>query len=490
MSEQLTVINQDAIAGQAGRQLPVLRAVNVKTVGGLLLALLVLLMFFSRTIYHARLPAVTAVRPFVGRLFSQEVSRGVAAFAEVENIFAPLPGTVGEVLVSKGDFVEQGQELIRMSFDSAQAERRLRELQNSRGRIQADIQSLHLQIERVERQIANLLAETPDDDYISTLQLDTLEIDIRLALAEFRHARDAYNDLRDLYDRDEEPRRQARLARDRAGATLERLRLQRDDLERSMQRQIEQQYEQARQRELSSQTRLADLQADIAAFRLSLQSRSLDLAGVSLQEEPYRTALEDFEAYAVITAPVSGTLLSLGAVRGEQVRENQLLAEVGIAGEFIIECTISLDNNFVTPGDSAALTNMSHRLTGTVLSITPTAQGKTVRVGFSSESVAPGETFDVTFQQESDTTFTLVPNSAVRQDNNGFFLNQIRRRDGIMGREFYLARVDVLPGDSDSRHTAILGGITFFEPIAGISSRAVSPGDVILLENEGDFFEK
>jgi len=462
---------------------------NVKMVGGLLLALLVLLMFFSRTLYEARLPSVTAVRPSVGRLSKLEVSRGVAAFAEVENVFAALPGIVEEVLVREGDSVEQGQELLRMSFDATHAERRLEELQNSRGRIQSEIQNLHLQIERVDRQIANLLAETPDDNYISAHQLDTLDVDIRLAQAELRHARDIYNELRYFYDRNEEPRRSARLARDRASGNLERLQLQRQEAQRSIERQIEQQAEQAQQQERTNLTRLADLQADVASFGLSLQSRNLDLAGISLQEEPYRRALEDFESYAVITAPVSGRVLSLGAVRGEQVRENQPLAEIGVAGEFVVQCVVSLDNNFVTPGDSAALTNMSHRITGTVLSVTPTAQGKTVRVGLSSDSVTPGETFDVTFQQESDISFTLIPNGALRQDNDGFFVNQIRRRDGIMGREFYLARVDVLIGDSDNRNTAIIQGITFFEPIAHISSRSVFPGDVIRLENEGDFFE-
>jgi len=465
------------------------RGVNVKSVGAIFLALIVLLIFFSRTIYEHNLPRVTAVRPHVGRLSKLEVSRGVAAHAEVESVFAAVTGIVEYLLVREGEVVEEGQDLLRLSFDRADAERRLADLQNSRGRISNDIQNLNLQIERINRQIADLTSETYVEEYISRHQLDTLAVDIRMAQTELGFARDTYSDLRGYYDRDDEARRRARLDVDRARTRLESLQLQQQEAERNIGRQQERERESVIEREQDRQNRLADLEGEVASLQNSVRSRNLDLAGISLQEEPYRRALEEFETFAVITAPVSGTVLSTNIVSGELVRENQLMVSVGIAGEFVVECVVSLDNNFVAPGDSVVLTNMSHTITGTVLSITPAAHGKIIQVGFSSDAVSPGETFDVTFQKDSETTFTLIPNGALRQDNDGFFVNQIRRRDGIMGTEYYLARVNVFIGDSDNRNTAIIQGITFFEPIAHISSRAVSPGDVIVLENEGDFFE-
>jgi len=465
---------------------------NVKKVGAIFLALIVLLIFFSRTIYEHNLPRVTAVRPQVGRLSKLEVSRGVAAHAEVENIFAAVTGIVEEVLVREGEAAQEGQELLHLSFDRADAERRLADLQNSRGRINNDIQNLNLQIERLNRQIADLTNESYVEEYVSRHQLDTLAVDIRMARAELDFARDVYNDARDnrsRYDESHEAYRRARLDMDRAQARLQSLQLQQQEAERSFERQQERERESVTEREQSRQTRLADLQGEVASLQNTVRSRGLDLEGISLQEEPYRRALEDFETFAVITAPTSGTVLSMNVVSGELVRENQLMASVGVTGEFVVECIVSLDNNFVIPGDLAELSNMSHRLTGTVLNVTPAAHGKIVQVGFTSDQVTPGETFDVTFRKDSETTFTLVPNGALRQDNDGFFVNQVRRRDGIMGTEYYLTRVPVFIGDSDNSNTAIVQGITFFEPIAHISSRSVSPGDVIFLENEADFFE-
>jgi len=484
-NEQMTISDEGAgfVTRQGEQQLGhkaprFLPRLNVKRVGAIFLTLIVLLIFFSRTIYEHNLPRVTAVRPQTGRLSNLEVSRGIAAHAEVENIFAVVTGTVEEVLVREGEVVEEGQELLRLSFDRADAERRLADLQNSRGRISNDIQNLNLQIERLNRQIEDLMR----GEDISRHSLDMLSLDLRQAQSDLRFARDAYRDIRDYYDRDDPQRRQAWREVERAQTRVQSLQLQYEETARNIERQEE-------ESERTRHTRFADLQGEIAALQNSVSSRNLDLAGINLQEDPYRRALEDFETYAVITAPTSGTVLALNVGRGELVRDNQLMAVVGVAGEFVVEATVSLDNNFIVPGDNAELTNMSHFITGTVLNITPTAQGKTVRVGFSSDAVAPGETFDVTFQKDGETAFTLVPNGALRQDNDGFFVNQIRRRDGIMGREYYLARLPVFIGDSDNRNTAIIQGITFFEPIAHISSRAVSPGDVVVLENESDFFE-
>jgi len=488
---QWTMDNKDALSPERQDYLVYRKTprVNIKKVGAIFLALIILLIFFSRTIYEHNLPRVTAVRPQTGRLSKLEVSRGVAAHAEVENIFAMVTGTAHDVLVREGEAVEAGQALLHLSFDRANAERRLADLQNSRDRIANDIQNLNLQIDRVNRQINTLLSETYEAEYISRHQLNTLDVDIRMAEIELDFARQAYNDVRDREERDDDARRRARLDINRARTRLESLQLQQQETERNIERQQERERESIALLEQSRESRLADLRGEIASLQNNVQSRNIDLAGISLQEEPYRAALEDFETFAVITAPVSGTILSMNIVSGELVRENQLMVSVGLAGEFVVECVVSMDNNFVVPGDSAELTNMSHRVIGTVLSVTPTAHGKTVQVGFSSEAVTPGETFDVTFRKESDTTFTLVPNGALRQDNDGFFVNQIRRRDGIMGTEYYLARVNVFIGDSDNSNTAIVQGIIFFEPIVHISSRAVSPGDIVVLENESDFFE-
>lgn len=450
-----------------------------KIIGAVFLILLLVLIFFSKTIYGYNLPVVTAVEPSNGRLSKLEISTGIVDWANTDNLYAAVGGKVEDVLVKEGDVVTGGQELYRLSFDRDEAERKLREIQNSRSKLQNDIQAINLKLDRQNWYIDELLSETYEEEYVSSYDMDAIAIDIRKAREELRDTRERYEDGE-----------ATELDVDKARYNLQALQLKQEELERKFKEQQQQAKKSAEENEKSQQSKLLTYEFDAAALKLDLQQKNIELNSLSIQEEPYRKALSDFETYAVVTAPADGTVISLNAVKGETVRAEQLVASIGIGGTFELECGISLDNNFVIPGDTVELSNSSHVVDGTVSKITPTAQNKLVTIELASDKVNPGETFDVTFKKDSDVTYTLVPNGALNHDNDGYFLNLIKRRDGILGKEYYLERLDVYIGDSDSKNTAVVQGITFFEPIAQISDKPVSPGDVISLKNVGDFFEK
>jgi hypothetical protein len=58
-----------------------------------------------------------------------------------------------------------------------------------------------------------------------------------------------------------------------------------------------------------------------------------------------------------------------------------------------------------------------------------------------------------------------------------------------MGEEYYLERLNIFTGDSDHQNTAVIRGITFFEPIVLTSNKALSAGLAVSLKNPEDFFE-
>lgn len=452
--------------------------VNRKTAGGLFLGLLLLLIFFSKTIYSYNLPAVTAVKPENGRLSKLEMSTGVVDFADVEDLYAAVGGTVGEVLVKEGDTVTEGQELLRLTFDRDEAERKLREIQNSRSKLHTDIQSINLKLEKLGRYVSDLNDETYEEEKASTYELDLISVEIRKAKAELADVRERHEDG-EATD----------LELEKARYNLQSQYIKYDELEKKLAEQEEKDKESLEEKEKSRESKLKDYEADIAALKLDLQLKNIDISNLSIQEEPYKKALKDFDEYAVITALTGGTVVSLDISKGETIKENQLIASIGTSGEFNVDCSISLDNNFVIPGDVCELSNTSHVISGVVEKVKPASQGKTVSISFTSDEVATGETFDITFKKDSVTTYTLVPNGALKQDNDGYFLNQIKRRDGVLGKEFYLERIDIYIGDSDNRNTVITQGITFFEPIMLLSDKPAEAGDTISLENAGDFFE-
>ena len=416
-------------------------SLNKKTVGGAFLLLLVLLIFCSKTVYNHNLPLINAVKPQSGRLSKLEMSSGLAAWAEIERVYIPLSGLCGEVLVKEGEMVTAGQPLISLEFDSEEAQRRLREIAASRARLQIDIENIQLRLQRLERA-----------DGSAGYAADNLA-------KEIAQAQNALDDAQILFELGDISQRDVNAAEE----ALENLYLKGDRA-------------------------AVDYVADTAALNLDLRAKQLELSNLSLQEEPYRQALADYEAYAELTAPIGGQLISISAQKGARLNENALLAEIGAGQEFIVECSISLDNNFVLPGDTCELSNSAHVLKGTVSRITPTERGKTVAISLVSAEATAGETFDIVFEKESSTTYTLVPNGALNQDNEGYFLYQVKRRDGMLGKEYYLERLNVYIGDSDSNNTAIIKGILFFEPLVLTSDKPVGAGDVVRLTNVGDFF--
>jgi hypothetical protein len=161
---------------------------------------------------------------------------------------------------------------------------------------------------------------------------------------------------------------------------------------------------------------------------------------------------------------------------------------IGPGSEFELRCDISLENNFVLAGDICRMSNSERSLEGVVKSVTPGENAKTVKIAVTGQEVTAGETFTVRFEKKSEKTFILVPNGAVNQDSNGYFLYQIKRREGILGEEFYAQKMRVYIGDADDEHTAIMSGMGFFEPIAVFSDKPFEENETIKLKNEGDFF--
>ncbi|MDR0400332.1 MAG: hypothetical protein LBH51_05250 [Treponema sp.] len=402
-------------------------------------------MFFSRTIYTYHLPEVSGVKPFRGFLNKMEIASGIADWAELDAVYAVIGGIVDAVLVNEGDAVEAGQPLFTMRFDVAAAERKLREIQHSIRKFQRDIEYTAAKLETVSRALDEAADGGAENRTEYRPDLVSLELD---------NSRRALKEAEFFYELGA-----------KSGADVERARYNLAVL-------------------------LLRCEAEQAALAFDLEAKNLDLQNLLLQEESCREALEDYRTYAVIAAPVSGIAASLHVKKGMHLPDKTLAASIGRYGEFTVECTVSRENNFVIPGDSCELSNASRTLEGRVFRVKPSAGGKTVSVRVQSGEPRPGETFEIIFEKNSTVPYTLVPNAALHQDNDGYFLYRIKRRKGILGEEYYAERLDVYVGDSDRVNTVIIRGLAFFEPVVLRSTGAVVSGGAVSLLNPEDFFEQ
>jgi hypothetical protein len=420
---------------------------NKKTAGAVIFIFLILLLFFSKTIYNYNLPEVSGVKPKRGSISKLEISSGLAGWAETETVYAVAGGAAGRVYVKEGDYVEKDQVLFEMDFDLPAVERKVMETNNNIYKIEADIRSQQSRLNNIREA---LRAAYSND--LANLE-STLSGQAGLIALEFYRAQTAVQQAQLSYELGLQSRNDLLNAENNLKSLFYKYETEAEDLEHS------------------NMTKRIDLQI----LRLSLES---------VQE-----MLSDYRNNTVIKAPADGIIIELNVERGKFFPENALLVSIGVGEEFIVECSISLDNNFVNPGDTCELSNTSHVLKGSVRRVRPSAQGKTVTITVLSNEVSDGETFEVTFEKVSAASFTIVPNSAINQDSDGYFLYQIKRRKGIMGDEYYVDRLDIFIGDSDHQNTTVIRGITFFDPVVSMSNKTLSSGLTVSLKNKEDFFE-
>jgi len=439
--------------------------INRKTAGALIFAALVLLLFFSRTIYNYNLPQVTGTKPFRGTLSKIETSSGVARWADTENIYAASSGTAGRVYVREGDTVEKDQILFEMDFNITQAQRRLSEIDNNISKSEADIKSLETRLKSVHEALAAINTEgnsaaapdnaSPDSALIifeinkALVTLHDAQVSFNFGMMSGNEFANAQNNYRSL---------------------------------------------------------LYKYEAEIESLEHNIALKRLDLATMKLSRDTSADLLQNYTDNAIIRAPADGVILELNVERGKYFNENAMLVSIGTGSGFMIECNISIENNFVNQGDTCRLSNSNHTLTGIVRRIRSSANSKTVTIFISPaieaenarfsynqnadfSLISDGETFDITFEKTGVSSFTLVPNRAINQDNDGYFIYQIKRRAGFLGQEYYIERLNIFIGDSDYQNTAVIRGITFFEPVVLAGDKPLSGGLTVLLKNAEDFFE-
>lgn len=421
---------------------------NIKIIGICLLILIVLLTFFSKTIYNYNLPAITGVLPKNGTLTKTENTTGISKWEDIQEITSDTAGKVEEILVKEGDKVSKGQVLVNLSFDKTEVEFNLNQLNIDKNKLSIDLENTQIKINKLINALENAKKNKSSDFEFENLKDKITRAQQKLA------------DQKSLYEADAVARKEV------------------TDAENEL-NDLNKEYENLIQKKTS----------EIASLKNDIKLKTLDMEMMAIKQKSLQDKLTAFEK-STIHAPVSGTIIKLSIKKGQQLNMNDLIVSIGKGHSFEIECKISSKNNFIKVGDTVEVSNQDYKLKGSVSKITPDDATKKVTIKLDSKEVTEGEAFNIKFKKESKSRYVLVPNSAVYKDKSGYFIYGIKRRDGILGQEFYTEKVKVGVGDSSEENTVITNGITFFEPIVLISDKQFTEGQTVKLKNEGDFFAK
>ena len=180
-------------------------------------------------------------------------------------------------------------------------------------------------------------------------------------------------------------------------------------------------------------TEQTELAANINA-ELDLSKATKDITNKKAEIEK----LKENSTGATINAPVAGTVTNLAYAAGETTKPEEAAAVIQVEGKGYT-MSISVTNEQakkVQVGDNAELQNAWYYDDVQVVlsSIKPDpdnpAQKKLLMFNVTGESVQAGQALSVSVGQRSSEYEFVVPNSAVREDNNGKFILILESRSG------------------------------------------------------------
>lgn len=232
-------------------------------------------------------------------------------------------------------------------------------------------------------------------------------------------------------------------------------------------------------------TEQTEMTANINA-ELDLAKASQDIADKEAEIE----ALKAKSMGASITAPVAGYVTSLAYVAGETTKPEEAAAVIQIDGKGYT-LTISVTNEQarkVQVGDTAELQNAWYYEDVQIIlsAIKPDpnnpGQNKLLVFNVTGGDIQAGQALNISVGQRSAEYEYVVPNSAVREDNNGKFILIVESKSSPLGNRYIASRVDVEVIASDDNNTAISSSMLFgYEYVITTSTKPVEAGKQIRL---------
>lgn len=231
----------------------------------------------------------------------------------------------------------------------------------------------------------------------------------------------------------------------------------------------------------AEQTKLA---ADINA-QLDLTKTNQDIA----EKKEEIAKLKERSMGAAIKSPVAGTITSLAYAAGEMTKPEEAVAVIQVEGKgFTLSISVTNEQaKKVQVGDTAELQNAWYYddVKAILKSIKPDpdnpGQKKLLVFDVTGSSIQDGQALNISVGQRSAEYELVVPNSAVREDNNGKFILIVESKSSPLGNRYIATRVDVEVLASDDNNSAISAGLYGYEYVITTSTKPVEAGKQVRL---------
>ncbi len=190
-----------------------------------------------------------------------------------------------------------------------------------------------------------------------------------------------------------------------------------------------------------------------------------------------------------IVAPISGTVSSLNVAAGNTTSAATPVAVMQPEGKgYTLSFSVTNEQaKRLSVGDRADLVNAWRYddLTVTLASIKPDkndpSQKKQLTFDVTGNGATVGLNLSLSVGQKSANYDLIVPNSAIREDNNGKFILIVESKASPLGTRYTASRVDVEVLASDDTQSAISAALYGYEFVITTSTKPVEAGKLVRL---------
>lgn len=190
---------------------------------------------------------------------------------------------------------------------------------------------------------------------------------------------------------------------------------------------------------------------------------------------------------ATVTADIAGTVTSINATAGTMISPGTVVVLQPAGKGYTLSFSITNEQaKKISVGDPAELVNSwwYSDITATVAGIKPDTTDPTKKRNVTFDltgELTAGQSLSLAVGQKSASYDMIVPNSAIREDNNGKFILIIEYKSSPLGTRYMATRVDVEVVASDDTQSAISGAVYGYEDVITTSTKPVEPGKQVRL---------
>ena len=218
-------------------------------------------------------------------------------------------------------------------------------------------------------------------------------------------------------------------------------------------------------------------------------SLSAELEAIAEQRELIEK-LQGGSTESTIVAPISGKVDNIYLTAGNSTTPGNEVATIFPDGKgYTMEVTVTKEQaQRLNKGDVADIQNSWYysdvRAVLQQIKTSKTDPANSKILVFTVEGdVSDGQSLSISIGQKSANYDYIVPNSAIREDNNGKFILKVSQKSSPLGNRYYAERVDIEVLGSDDTQSAIRGALEGWEFVITTSTKPVEAGQLIRLKD-------